>query len=146
MKKALLFILSFLGCASFVGAQNVEGARVPARANVVPYDDEDAIVKGAYRESPYYIELTGRWDQKQTDSSRVYTREIDVEKYWKDYRVTLNVRCGYGCRILLNDNVVGCGDDSRHWNEFDLNGFLKYGKKNVLKIEALKHPAGALLE
>lgn len=129
-----------------MGAQNVGGARLSARANVVPYDDEDGIVKNAYRESPYYVELTGRWDQQQTDSSRVYSRELEVEKYWKDYRVTLNVRCGYGCRVYLNDKVVGLGDDSRHWNEFDLNGFLKYGKKNVLKIEALKHPAGAVLE
>jgi hypothetical protein len=146
MRKGLFIILTLLFGVSFVEAQNVDGARLPARANVVPYDDEDAIVKNAYRESPYYMELTGRWDQKQTDSSRVYSREIEVEKYWKDYRVTLNVRCGYGCRIYLNDKVVGMGDDSRHRNEFDLNDFLKYGKKNVLKIEALKHPVGALLE
>ena len=142
----ILFLFFHFSFLISVKAQNVDGARLPARANVVSYDDEDAIVKNAYRESPYYVALTGRWNQKQTDSSRIYSREIEVEKYWKDYLVTLNVRCGYGCRIYLNDKVVGFGDDSRHWNEFDLNGFLKYGKKNVLAVEALKHPEGAFLE
>ena len=36
--------------------------------------------------------------------------------------------------------------DTRHWNEFALNDFLKYGKKNVLAIETLKHSQEALLE
>lgn len=146
MRRGLLILLALWCCASIAEAQNVDGARLPARANVVAYDDEDAIVKSAYQESPYYVALSGRWDQQQTDSSISYSREIEVEKYWSDYRVSLNVRCGYGCRVYLNDKWVGYGDDSRHWNEFDLNGFLKYGKKNVLKIVALKHPAGALLE
>lgn len=146
MRKGLLIFLALLSCVSFSEAQNSEGARLQARANVVGYDDEDAIMKSAYRESPYYMTLSGRWDQKETDSSRIYSREIEVEKYWKDYRVSLNVRCGYACRVLLNGKVVGYGDDSRHWNEFDLNGFLKYGKNNTLAIEALKQPVGALLE
>lgn len=127
-------------------AQNNDGTRLPARANVVPYEDEDDIVKGAYRESPYYMTLSYPWRHENTDSSVVSIREIEVEKYWKDYVVTLNVRSRYACRVSLNGKFVGYGDDSRHWNEFDLNGFLKYGKKNVLRIESLKHPEGSLLE
>ena len=146
MRKGLLIILTLLFGVSFAEAQNVDGARLSARANVVPYDDEDAIMKNAYRESPYYMEITYPWRGESTDSSEVSIREIEVEKYWKDYRVTLNVRSRYACRVFLNDKEVGYGDDSRHWNEFDLNGFLKYGKKNVLRIESLKHPEGALLE
>ena len=46
MRKGLLIILTLLFGVSFAEAQNVDGARLPARANVVPYDDEDAIVKG----------------------------------------------------------------------------------------------------
>lgn len=146
MRKGLLIILALLCCHSFVWAQSTDGARLPARANVIPYDDEDAIVKGAYRESPYYMELSYPWRHETKDSALVSIREIEVEKYWKDYRVTLNVRSRYACRVFLNDKVVGYGDDSRHWNEFELNDFLKYGKKNVLKIESLRHPQGALLE
>lgn len=146
MRKGLLIIFALLLCSFIAESQNGDGTRLPARANVVPYDDEDAIVKGEYRESPYYMELTGRWDQRQTDSSRSYTREIEVEKYWKDYCVTLNVRGSYACRVFLNGKLVGYGDDSRHWNEFALDGFLKYGKTNELRIDFLKHPEGALLE
>lgn len=127
-------------------AQNDDGARLPARANVVPYEDEDDIVKGGYRESPYYMTLSYPWNHENNDSAVVSIREIEVEKYWKDYCVTLNVRSRYACRVFLNGKFVGYGDDSRHWNEFDLNDFLKYGKKNVLKVESLKRPEGALLE
>ena len=109
MRKGLLIILALLSCAPFVGAQNVGGARLSARANVVPYDDEDAIVKGAYRESPYYMELSYPWRHETKDSALVSIREIEVEKYWKDYRVFLNVRCGRACRVMLNGKVVGYG-------------------------------------
>jgi len=114
--------------------------------SAVAHDDVSTIEREAYRESPYYMEINGTWQQRRTDSSIRYTRSLDVERTWKDYLVYLNVRCGRGCRVILNDKEVGTADDSRHWNSFLLDGYLKYGKENVLTIEALKHPEGALLE
>ena len=146
MKKGLLFLVVFGFCWITSPAQKDVNARMVARSNVESYDDEAGIAKSAYRESPYFMEFTGRWNQKQTDSSIVYSREIDVGKFWKDYRVSLNVRCGRTCRVSLNGKTVGYGGDSRHWNEFEINSFLKYGKKNTLVIEALKHSDEALLE
>ncbi|MBQ8703670.1 MAG: chitobiase/beta-hexosaminidase C-terminal domain-containing protein [Bacteroidales bacterium] len=119
---------------------------LPSRANVVAYYEESAIEKQAYRESPYYMELTGSWQQRQTDSSILYTRQLEAERTWKDYLVYLNVRAGRAVRVLLNDKVIGYGDDSRHWNEFLLSRELRYDRDNKLTIEALKHPKGALLE
>ena len=119
---------------------------IAARSNVVPYYDEASIEKDAYRESPYYQELSGTWKQRETDSSIIYSRSLETEKSWKDYQVFLNVRCGRAVRLLLNGKVLGYGGDSRHWNEFLLNGFLKYGKVNDLTIEAMKHSDEALLE
>lgn len=66
--------------------------------DVVAYYDENDIVKQAYRESPYFLELTGSWKQRATDSSVVYTKKIEAEKSWKDYLVYLNTRCGRACR------------------------------------------------
>ena len=146
MKKGLLILVMLCLGWAVSNAQKDGGARLSARANVEAYEDEAGIMKSAYRDSPYFMEFTGRWKQKQTDSSIVYSREVEVEKFWKDYQVTLNVRCGRACRVTLNGKTVGYGDDSRHWNEFALNAFLKYGKKNTLAIEALKHPREALLE
>ena len=117
-----------------------------ARANVIPYYDEAGIEKNAYRESPYYQELAGSWKQRQTDSSIIYNRQINAEKNWKDYQVFLNVRCGRAVRVFLNGKEVGYGADSRHWNEFLLNGLLKYGKSNELSIEAMRQSKEALLE
>lgn len=146
MKKGLLLLAVLTLCYVAAKGQNDDGKRLSARANVEAYEDEAGIVKSAYRDSPYFMELTGRWNQKQTDSSTIYSREVEVEKFWKDYQVSFNVRCGYACRVMLNGKFVGYGGDSRHWNEFALNDFLKYGKKNTLSVETLNHPREALLE
>ena len=141
MRKGLMVLL--LACAAVFAAQAQQP--MAARANVTAYYDEAAIEKDAYRESPYYQELSGSWKQQSTDSSVIYTRQLDAEKTWKDYRVYLNVRCGRGVRVSLNGKLIGRGEDSRHWNEFLLSG-IKYGASNTLVIEALKRPQGALLE
>lgn len=132
--------------ASFSAVAQPSGERIAARPNVAAYDDENGIEKLLYRESPYYLELSGAWKQQRTDSSIVYTRQLDVEKTWKDYLVFLNVRAGHAVRVLLDDKIVGYADDSRHWNEFQLDKFLKYGKHNTLTIETLLRSKGALLE
>ena len=129
-----------------MGATALMAQPVPARPLTVPVDEERSIAREAWRESPYYMELAGTWRQKNTDSSVLYTRQLDVERTWKDYRVYLNVRCGHACRVYLGGKEVGYADDSRQWNEFLLTPFLKYGKANTLVVEALKHPTGALLE
>lgn len=138
-------LLALLCCMATVPLWAQSGTMVP-RANVVAYYDEDAIVRLDYRSSPYYLELAGSWKQQNTDSSVLYSRQIDAAKSWHDYQVFLNVRCGRACRVYLNGKVVGFGDDSRHWNEFLLNPLLKFGKSNTLTVEALKHPRGAALE
>ena len=145
MRRAALLLAMAVLMGIPVRAQQ-EGARMAARANVEPYDEEAGIMKSAYRDSPYFMEFTGRWDQKKTDSSVIYSREVEVEKFWRDYRVSLNVRCGRACRVMVGGKTVGYAGDSRHWNEFALNDFLKYGKKNVLAIETLKHSPDAQLE
>lgn len=142
MRKALLVIALLCAWPLAIVAQHP----MAARTNVIPYYDEASIEKNAYRESPYYQELAGSWRQRQTDTSIIYTRQINAEKNWKDYQVFLNVRCGRAARVLLNGKEVGYGADSRHWNEFLLSGFLKYGKSNELSIEAMRYCKESLLE
>ena len=134
MKRQFIAVL-LTAFSLAAAAQYVERPGV----GVVAYYDESGIAKEAYRESPYYLELSGSWRQQSTDSSLVYTRQIDVEKSWHDYRAYLNVRCGRACRVLLNGKEVGYADDSRHWNAFLLDRYLKYGKPNTLSIETLRH-------
>lgn len=141
MKRSIAALILVL-CAIVANAQGV----IPARPIMAAYDDESAISREGYRESPYFMELSGSWRQRQTDSSIIYTKQLDVERTWKDYLVYLSVRCGHACRVSVGGKVVGVGDDSRQWNEFLLSPYLKYGKQNVLTIEALKNPVGALLE
>ena len=141
MRRGLLTVLFVCLAAQVAVAQWVS-----PRGNVTAYDSEDDVARLAYRESPYFMELTGSWHKRTTDSSVVYSRQLVADKVWRDYLVSLNVRCGHGVRVSLNGQLVGRADDSRAWNEFLLNKYLKYGKSNVLTVEALKRPQGALLE
>lgn len=141
--RRLVALLVILLSLSFT---TVAQMSIYPRANMVAYDDDNAIERLAYRESPYFMELTGSWKQRRTDTSIIYTRQIEADRVWKDYLVLLNVRCGRACHVYVNNKEVGYADDSRHWNEFPLNKHLKYGKFNTLAIEAIKHPQGALLE
>ena len=142
MRRLIVCILALLTPPVISVAQHV----TYPRTNMVAYDDDGAIERLAYRESPYFLELTGSWKQRRTDTSIIYTRQIEVDRVWKDYLVFLNVRCGRACRVYINNKEVGYADDSRHWNEFLLDRHLKYGKFNTLAIEAIKRPQGALLE
>ncbi len=147
MRKRLSLCLLIALVSAAVSAQKpAEPSSLPARANVAAYDDENAIPKLAYRDSPYRLELSGSWQQQRTDSSIVYTRQVDVEKVWREFRVYLNVRGSRAVRVSLNGTVVGAGGDSRHWHEFLLSPHLKYGRPNTLAIETLNQPQDALLE
>ena len=127
------------------GAALAQSPEAP-HANVAAYDNESAIGNLAYRQSPYYMELNGTWRMHQTDSTMVYTQLLYADKSWKDYHTQLYVRCGHGCRVYVNHKLVGQSLDSRHWSEFGLDKFLKYGKNCILEIEALKASDGALLD
>jgi hypothetical protein len=77
------FFPVFLLCCLAVLQTVAQSGPVMPRANVVAYDDEDAIARLDYRSSPYYRELAGSWKQHSTDSSLTYTRQLDVAKTWR---------------------------------------------------------------
>lgn len=146
MRNRLALLLLIVMHTVWASAQSEQTSLLSARANVTAYDDENGIPKLAYRDSPYYMELDEAWNQRRTDSSLVYSYQFHAEKDWKDFRVFLNVRCGRACRVSVGGKEVGYADDSRHWNEFFLSPFLKYGKQNTLIVEAFDYSQGALLE
>lgn len=141
MRRRLATIVLLLGCVVSATAQQP----VRARANVTAYYKESDIEKEGYRESPYYRTLSGSWQQKTTDTSIIYSRQLDVEPSWKDYLVYLSVRCGRGVRVSVDGKEIGQGGDSRHWNEFLLTG-LHYGKTSLLTFETMKASREGLLE
>ncbi len=143
-KRISIFLLTAVLFIA-VSAQK-SNQHIPARANVVAYSNDDDIPSNAYTRSPYYLQLSGNWKQHNTDTSLIYSRQVDVEKTWKDYVVCLNVRCGKACRVYVNGKAIGYADDSRQWNEFELNSALKYGKVNTIEIEAMKKPQSVMVE
>lgn len=143
-KRLSVFLAICLVAGTILWAQPTPAS--PARANVIPYYDEADILKDAYRESPYYMELAGAWKQHATDSSICYTRQLDAEDSWKDYSVYLNVRAGRAVRVSVNGKEAGYDGDSRHWNEFLLSPYLKSGRSNTLTIETMRQARAALLE
>ena len=62
-KRLSLCLLIALASAAVSAQKSAEPSSLPARANVAAYDDENAIPKLAYRDSPYRLELSGSWQQ-----------------------------------------------------------------------------------
>lgn len=142
MSRRLVVLWMLAVCTMGVHAQHV----VPARSQVVAYDDMASLLKEQFHDSPYYLELGEKWSIETTDSSFRNIFLVDVEESWKDYQVYLNARGGKALRVIVNGKEVGYADDSRHWNEFLITPYLIYRKPNTLVVETMRHADGALLE
>ena len=117
------------------------------RANMVAYDDDGTIEKLAYRESPYFLELTGSWKQRRTDTSIIYTRQIEADRVWKDYLVLLNVRCGRACRVYVKGEKGDYGYNARADRYEDLRkaGIIDPAKVARVALENAASIAGMFL-
>ena len=56
-------LLLCLGVAMAQQPQGMEDLRVPARANIISYDDENAIEHLRYDDSPYYLSVMEDWEE-----------------------------------------------------------------------------------
>ena len=69
--KRVLPLLPWLIClCGMLQAQHpegVEGIRMAPRANVVTYENENAIEKLRYEDSPYYLSLNADWHREEID-------------------------------------------------------------------------------
>lgn len=148
MKRLFLPVFLLL-CLTALQAQQPEGKdelRMAPRANVVSYEDENAIEHLRYDESPYYISVMEDW-QRQTENDAVsYSQLFEFPKWWRGYRVFFRFMATPGYGLYVNENLVGVSHDSRAVTEFDITDLVRMGRSSQISLRYVGQDDGALLE
>lgn len=136
-------------CLGTLQAQQLEGnddLRMAPRANVITYDDEDAIEHLRYNESSYYMSVMADWQQQTSDGVVSYSQLYDFPKDWREYRVFFRFMATPGYGLYVGDKLLGVCHDSRTVTEFDITDMVRFGKSSALSLRYVGKDDGSLLE
>lgn len=136
-------------CFNMLMAQQQEGIddlRMAPRANVVTYDDENAIEQFRYGDSPYYLALDPDWIRREEDGRVVLSQDYEFPKEWKGYRIFFQLQAPAGYGLYVGERLVGVSTNAAARNEFDISDVVRRGKTARLAVRYVGDNDGALLE
>lgn len=149
MKRVLPLLLLLVCRGGLLQAQQqegVEGIRMAPRANVVTYEDENAIEKLRYDESPYIISLNADWKREEVEGKVVLTQDCEISKEWNELCLFFRFQAPSGYGIWIGDKLIGVSHDRTAYSEFDISSQVRYGKTAQLTIRYVGDDDGALLD
>ncbi len=147
--KRLSLPLFLLLCLNVIQAQQLEGIdnlRMAPRANVVSYDNEDAIEHLRYDASPYFLPLDQDWQHNEADGSEVLSQDYEFPKEWKAYRVFFRMQAAPGYGLYIGEQLIGVSHSSATVTEFDISEKVRMGRSAKLTVRKVGQDDGALLE
>ena len=148
MKRLFLSVglLLCLGASMAQQPQGMEALRVPARANIISYDDENAIEHLRYDDSPYYLSVMEDWDENVNVIPSEYTQTYEFPKEWRAYRVFFRFQASPGYGFYVDDKLVGFSRDAGTVTEFDITDLVRFGKSNRLTLRFNQEESEPILE
>lgn len=145
MKKLLLLLLTFSGCLAYAQQPvEVQEDRIEPRANVITYDDENAIEKLRYDDSPYLYPLDDEWQQDAHKD--ILSLDLSIPKEWRDYRLFFSLQAPSGYGLYIGEKLIGISHESGVPAEFDITGQVRFGKDARFSIRRVGDDDGALLD
>ena len=148
MKRYYLFA-GLLLCLLSLRAQQLVGMedlRMQPRANIVSYDDENAIEHLRYDDSPYYLSVMEDWDESENNTPTEYFQTFEFPKDWRDYRVFFRFQASPGYGFYVDDKLVGFSRDAGAVTEFDITDLVRFGKSNRLSLRFNQEESQPYLE
>lgn len=148
MKRYYLFAGLLLCLLSLRAQQPVgmEDLRMQPRANIVSYDDENAIEHLRYDDSPYYLSVMEDWDESENNTPTEYSQTFEFPKDWRDYRVFFRFQASPGYGFYVDDKLVGFSRDAGAVTEFDITDLVRFGKSNRLSLRFNQEESQPYLE
>ena len=148
MKRLFLSVglLLCLGASMAQQPQGMEALRVPARANIISYDDENAIEHLRYDDSPYYLSVMEDWEENTNVIPSEYTQTYEFPKEWRAYRVFFRFQASPGYGFYVDDKLVGFSRDAGTVTEFDITDLVRLGKSNRLSLRFSQEESEPILE
>lgn len=141
--------LLLLLCPLMLWAQQqdgIEGLRMAPRANVVSYEDENAIEKLRYELSPNYLRLDADWVEETADGHKAYSQQCDISKEWRDSRIFVRLHLSPGYGFYIGNKLIGVSHDAVSATEFDITGQVRIGKSETFAIRFVSDDDGRFLE
>lgn len=141
--------LLLLLCPLMLWAQQqdgIEGLRMAPRANVVSYEDENAIEKLRYDQSPNYLRLDADWVEETVDGHKAYSQQCDISKEWRDLRIFVRLHLTPGYGFFVGNKLIGVSHDAVSATEFDITGQLRFGKPETFSVRFVADDDGRFLE
>lgn len=141
--------LLLLLCPLMTWAQQqdgIEGLRMAPRANVVTYEDENAIEKLRYEQSPYYLPLDDGWTEEAAAGRKAWSQQYVIPKDWRDSRIFVRLHLSPGYGFYIGDKLIGVSHDAVAATEFDISGQLRFGKTETFAVRFVAEDDGRLLE
>ena len=145
------FSLPFLVLLSFhtLWAQQHEemgNLRMLPRANVVSYDDENAVERLKYDESSSLLSLADDWTVSLDSGRYVMVSDYEFPRDWKSYRIFFQMHAPSGYGFWMGDKLVGISHDCASVAEFDITDLIRFGKTMRLAVRYMGDDDGRLLD
>ena len=145
------FSLPFLVLLSFhtLWAQQHEemgNLRMLPRANVVSYDDENAIERLQYDQSSSLLSLADDWTISLDSGRYVMVSDYEFPRDWKSYRIFFQMHAPSGYGFWMGDKLVGISHDCASVAEFDITDLIRFGKTMRLAVRYMGDDDGRLLD
>ena len=136
MKRFFLSVGALL-CLALSQAQqpvSMDDLRMQPRANIISYDDENAIEHLRYDDSPYYLSVMEDWDENTSNIPSEYSQTYEFPREWRDYRIFFRFKASAGYGLFIDDKLVGYSRDAGAITEFDITDLVRFGKSNQLRL------------
>ena len=136
MKRFFLSVGALL-CLALSQAQqpvSMDDLRMQPRANIISYDDENAIEHLRYDDSPYYLSVMEDWDENTSNIPSEYSQTYEFPREWRDYRIFFRFKASAGYGLYIDDKLVGYSRDAGAITEFDITDLIRFGKSNQLRL------------
>ena len=148
MKRFVLSVglLLCLGTAQAQQPEGMDDLRMAPRANVITYDDENAIEHLRYDDSPYYLSVMEDWEEDRSKGAVNYSQAYEFPKDWRDFRLFFRFKASPGYGLYIDDKLVGVSHDAGAVTEFDITSLVRFGKSNTISLRYTEGDEGALLE
>lgn len=126
--------------------EGMESLRMAPRANVVTYDDEDAIEHWGYGDSPFYLSIADELQASTAEGRPCYESLYDIPKDWRGFRVFFRFKASPGYGLYVGGRFVGASHDAASVTEFDITDLVRFGKANSLALRFSGEDRGLALE
>lgn len=133
MKRLLLLLFSLWGMWAY--------AQMP-----ISYDDENAIEKLRYDESPLFYPLDDDWTQESVEGFVALSLDYSLPKEWRDYRLYFRMQAPSGYGLWVGEKFVDATHESGTPVDFDITDLVRFGKDAHFALRRVGEDDGTRLD